>query len=192
MWGKRGQGLSTSAIVLMVLGVIVLVVLAVGFTIGFNKLAPWLSSNNVNTIVTTCSVACSIESTYDFCSLERTLRAADLPSGEDEVKGTCLAFSRTPYIKYGIGICSKVNCDTVGGIVHASLIEAQVKCVKSGNVLRYIDGNSIEQAYSCLSEDLAGSETGAMERCSQLSQEIIWFDGINSQSYICGTSDLNP
>ena len=114
MWGKRGQGLSTSAIVLMVLGVIILVVLAVGFTIGFNKLAPWLSSNNVNTIATSCSIACSTNNIYEFCSLERTLKADDLPSGVKEVIGTCNFFAdeeNSGFAKYDIRECPALEAD---------------------------------------------------------------------------------
>jgi len=107
MRNKRGQGLSTNAIVLMVLGLIILVVLAVGFTVGFEKLAPWLSSNNVDTVVSSCSVACSTDNVYKFCSLERTLKADDLPSGVKEVTGTCDEFanSLSGLAKYGIREC---------------------------------------------------------------------------------------
>jgi hypothetical protein len=109
MLSKRGQGLSTNAIVLMVLGVIILVVLVVGFTVGFEKIAPWLSSNNVDTIVTSCSVACSTNNIYEFCSLERTLKADDLPSGGKEVMGTCNDLANeevnSEYAKYGIQEC---------------------------------------------------------------------------------------
>ena len=122
MQGKRGQGLSTNAIVLMVLGVIILIVLIVGFTIGFSKLNPFLGSNNVNTVVTLCSTACSINNVYEFCSLERTLKADDLPSGDDgesrkEVIGTCNFFAdeeNSEFAKYGIQECpafaSEVAC----------------------------------------------------------------------------------
>ena len=109
MRSKRGQGLSTNAIVLMVLGVIILVVLAVGFTVGFGKIAPWLSSNNVDTVVTGCSIACSTDNIYEFCSLERSLKADDLPSGGKEVVGTCNNYAngkKNPkYAMYGIQEC---------------------------------------------------------------------------------------
>ena len=42
---KRGQGLSTNAIILIVLGVVVLVVLIGGFTIGWGQMAPWIKTN---------------------------------------------------------------------------------------------------------------------------------------------------
>lgn len=105
---KRGQGLSVNAIILIVLGIVILIVLIAGFTIGFNKFLPFLASNNVNTISTSCSVACSTGSVYEFCSLQRTLEAddiKDLPSGKDGV-GTCFVFGTdSDYAKYGIDEC---------------------------------------------------------------------------------------
>lgn len=79
---KRGQGLSTNAIILIVLGVIVLVILALGFIMGWDKIAPWIfSSNNVDTIAQQCSVACTTGSTYDYCTLPRELKFKDSISG---------------------------------------------------------------------------------------------------------------
>jgi len=118
---KRGQGLSTNAIVLIILGVVILVLLIAGFTIGFSKLNPFLGSNNVGTIVTSCSTACSTGSVYEFCSLQRTLKAddlGDLASGKNEVVGTCFDFSdvdslkhKTGYERYGIEKCSALSFD---------------------------------------------------------------------------------
>jgi len=111
----RGQGLSTNAIILIILGVIVLAVLAVGFALGWgtlkDKIAP---SNNVNSIVTGCQTACSTQSTYDFCSLQRTLKADGLPAGSDgkipkEVQGTCFKFSTdSSYDMYGVAECPEL------------------------------------------------------------------------------------
>ena len=118
MRSKRGQGLSTNAIVLMVLGVIILVVLAVGFTVGFGKIAPWLSSNNVKAVVTSCSIACSTDDTYEFCSLKRSLKADDLKdllaSGSGEVMGTCNDFvneENSEFAKYGIQECPALESE---------------------------------------------------------------------------------
>ena len=58
--------MSTTTIILLILGVIVLVVLILGFTIGWNKIVPWISSNNVNTIVTSCDAACATGDKYGF------------------------------------------------------------------------------------------------------------------------------
>jgi hypothetical protein len=111
MQNKRGQGLSTNAIILIVLGVIVLAVLVIGFIVGWEKIAPWMSKDNVGTIVTSCDVACSTNSVYDYCSKSRELKADDLPGNVKSIEGNCTFFSNTAgYGKYGIiacpGLCS--------------------------------------------------------------------------------------
>ena len=106
MENKRGQGLSTNAIILIILGIIVLVILILGFTIGWNRFLPFISSNNVENIKTACSIACSTNSIYDFCSQERVLKA-----GGEEVTATCfLLASNEDYAKYGIEDCPAVTC----------------------------------------------------------------------------------
>lgn len=116
MQNKRGQGLSTNAIILIILGVIVLVVLILGFTMGWDTIAPWIKKgNNVDGISRQCSVACTTQNSYDFCSKERTLKAPDLPeeNGEEikEKKGTCSFFAtEDDYSPYGIEDCSGL-CD---------------------------------------------------------------------------------
>jgi len=108
---KRGQGLSTNAIILIVLGVFVLAILILGFTIGWAKINPFLSTNNVNTIVTSCGVACETRSLYDFCTAPRELKADDLPGNVKSIKGNCTFFAtNTDYNKYGINDCSTITC----------------------------------------------------------------------------------
>jgi len=105
---KRGQSLNINAIILIILGAIVLVVLIVGFTMGWQSLAFWIPSNNVDQIATQCAVACSTQSTYDFCSQERTLRIEG-PEGEmQEVTGTCYTFLEE-YSDY-IDSCPQIEC----------------------------------------------------------------------------------
>jgi len=108
---SRGQGLSTNAIILIILGVIILVILILGFTLGWGTILPWIKSNNVDTIVKACEAACATNSQYDFCSLERELKSDDLPGGEKSVKNTCDFFSETQeYLKYGVEKCLSVVC----------------------------------------------------------------------------------
>ena len=103
---KRGQGLSVNAIILIVLGVFVLAILIIGFTLGWgtlkDKIAP---SNNVKTIVDSCSVACSISSQFDFCLAKR-----DLKVGDDSIKDVTCNYLAKNQTKYGIGICGSI-CD---------------------------------------------------------------------------------
>lgn len=111
MQNKRGQGLSTNAIILIILGVVILAILIIGFTMGWKTLAPWMSKNNVNTIVSQCKIGCSTNSVYDYCSKERTLRADDLPNNQKEVVGNCTFFSEViEYEKYGIKDCPTLLC----------------------------------------------------------------------------------
>jgi hypothetical protein len=109
MNNKRGQELSTNAIIMIIIGIIVLVVLILGFTMGWNKLLPFFSSNNVENIKTTCSTACATNNGYDYCSFVRTLKADDLPDGK--TTGNCTWFSTNPtYTKYGIEACPGLTC----------------------------------------------------------------------------------
>lgn len=110
---KRGQGLSTSSIILIILGVVVLAVLVLGFSVGWEKIAPWVSKgeDNVQTIVTSCELACSSQAVYDYCTKERELKADKLPGGEKSVMSTCYKFAtETGYENYGIDKCSAITC----------------------------------------------------------------------------------
>ncbi|GBE19808.1 hypothetical protein BMS3Abin17_00537 [archaeon BMS3Abin17] len=110
MNNKRGQGLSTNAIILIVLGVVVLVILIAGFTIGWSSISSYLSSNNVNTIVKACSTACSTDDVYGYCSIDRKLVDAE----KKEFTETCAEFSiNADYEKYGIQACSAIDCPSV-------------------------------------------------------------------------------
>ncbi|MFC1710556.1 hypothetical protein ACFLZJ_00120 [Nanoarchaeota archaeon] len=74
MLNKRGQGLSTSAIVLIILAVLVLIILVLGFTTGWNNILPWLKpSNNVQNVVDNCGIACSTGSVFDYCTVMREI-----------------------------------------------------------------------------------------------------------------------
>lgn len=119
MQNKRGQGLSTSTIVLIILGVVILSVLIVGFTIGWSKIVPWISSDNVDSIKTQCSVACSTQIPFDFCVKSRELKSSELPSGVKTATGTCYGFShednKLNYAKFGIETCPGIDCSTASG-----------------------------------------------------------------------------
>ncbi len=103
---RRGQGLQISTIILIVLGLAILILLMAGFFLGWQKVLPWLSSSNVDTIVNQCQAACATQDAYGFCNMERTLKASDLPEGKKEVTGNCTFFSTDAnYLKYGIEEC---------------------------------------------------------------------------------------
>ena len=107
MLNKRGQGLSTQAIILIILGVVVLVILIAGFTMGWANIAPWLSSENVGTIATSCETACSTNNVYAFCSKERELVDAE----KNKIKTTCYVFANDDNLnEYAIQKCSQIDC----------------------------------------------------------------------------------
>ena len=94
---RKAQEMSVGTVVLLILGIVILVVLILGFSTGWSKLLPWLSSNNVDAIKNACSVACATGSQYDYCTAERTIKA----EGKKEA-GTCEQFSNS---NYGIAKC---------------------------------------------------------------------------------------
>lgn len=105
-FNKRGQGLSVNAIILIVLGVFVLAVLIFGFTVGWQKILPFISTDNVDTLVTTCGIACSTNSQFSFCIDKR-----DLKAGDDSIKDVTCNYLAEEQKKYGIASCGSISCD---------------------------------------------------------------------------------
>lgn len=107
--GKKGQELSTNTIIIIILAVVVLVVLALGFSLGWNKIAPWLSTNNVDNIKTACAAACSSGSTYDFCTSPREVKDGT----NDKFTDTCNKLAndlKYDTRNYGIAKCPTITC----------------------------------------------------------------------------------
>ena len=112
---KRGQGLSVNAIVLIVLGVLILVFLIIGFTMGWNKILPWIKpSNNVKDVADACKLACSTGSVYNFCTKKMEVRldkeiADELGLSTPEIKDTCENLAAN-YPELGIESCPTITC----------------------------------------------------------------------------------
>ena len=115
-FNKRGQGLSVNAIILIVLGVVVLAVLILGFTLGWQKILPFVSTNNVNTLVTTCGIACSTNSQFDFCISKR-----DLKVGDDSIKDVTCNYLAEKQKKYGVDSCGSI-CDDTTRIIEGTSV----------------------------------------------------------------------
>jgi len=105
MVNKKAQGMSTSTIVLLILGLIILVVLILGFSMGWSRLAPWIDTNNIETIKTACSTACAVQSSYDYCTVKRTVNDGVL----DKFDSTCYTLVEE-HPEYGIEACTNVEC----------------------------------------------------------------------------------
>ncbi|OYT36212.1 hypothetical protein B6U91_01730 [Candidatus Pacearchaeota archaeon ex4484_71] len=109
MGDKRGQSMSTSTIILLILGLVVLVVLILGFMSGWKVFKGNIQPTNVDDIVESCQVACGLGKTYEFCSSTKVLRAND---DNLEVASSCAVFATVPeFSKYGISTCASVTCD---------------------------------------------------------------------------------
>src|SRR3989344_7864617 len=77
---RKGQGLSVNAIILIVLGLVVLVLLIIGFVFGFGQFKSVRDAflpTNTGIIVKACEVACSTNSQFDFCSQGSELKTED-------------------------------------------------------------------------------------------------------------------
>lgn len=101
MINKKAQGMSISTIILLILGLVILVVLILGFTMGWSKLLPWISTNNIDTIKTSCGTACSMTNQYDFCSVKRTVK----DGVNDKFEASCQDLAtKQVYLSRGYGI----------------------------------------------------------------------------------------
>jgi len=108
----KGQGLSVNAIILIILGLVVLVILILGFTMGWNRIFPFVSTNNVQNVVTACETACTTGSQYDYCTVQREVSDGTNPKIKD-ADTTCEKLaSGGKYATrgYGVGACSAISC----------------------------------------------------------------------------------
>lgn len=109
---KKAQGLSTNAIILIILGVVILVILILGFTLGWERIAPFIqSSNNVEQLAQSCSVACLTGAQVDFCSIPRELKIPSELETDEFVNGesyTCEVLSQG---NFGIDTCPDITCE---------------------------------------------------------------------------------
>lgn len=104
MENRRGQGLSITTIVIIILAIVVLVFLVYGFSVGWNNLFDRVENigggaENVASIVQACSLACSTNSQFDYCSVRREVTFGDDRDGTYNCKAL-----------EGMGV--GLNCDT--------------------------------------------------------------------------------
>jgi len=106
---KRGQSLSTGTIILLILGVIVLVVLAIGFIAGWDFFGDLFPSNNVDTVVDACRAQCIQDNSYGYCSQPRELKTDDT-----EYTASCYTYSvAEEFDIYGIEKCPTLDCTNI-------------------------------------------------------------------------------
>lgn len=139
---RKGQGLSVNAIILIVLGMVVLVLMILGFTLGWNNLKSKIggSSNNVDTLIRGCQSACDVQGSFDFCLSKRELKADG--TNLDDV--TCNYLSKNQ-IKYGIAACPSVSCDNVVLVTAVSDADLPNKCAggNAGKTVQALIANTL-------------------------------------------------
>lgn len=144
---KKGQELSTTTIILLILGLVILVVLIVGFSTGWTAFKKIILPTNVDTVVEECVSTCSLGNKFSFCSGERTLRV-----NEDklDVKTSCAVFeSASSFDKYNIEDCSAIECDLK---CEEIIINAKAgrKDIVSGKYDVSELANDLEQGQKCI------------------------------------------
>jgi len=104
---KKAQGLSVTTIILIVLGLIVLVLLILGFTLGWSNLRDFvIKPNNVDTIVQQCGIACNTDQKFAYCTESRELKTK-----EERLRDvTCFSLAEKKSV-YGISKCALIDCE---------------------------------------------------------------------------------
>ena len=114
MKDKRGAELTIGTLIIIILGIVVLVFLILGFTLGwenlFGKLTEWLGGgkSNIDDIAFGCNTACQSAQKFAFCDQERELKGAD---GKAIFTGsgiTCANLAESGL--FGINKCPALDC----------------------------------------------------------------------------------
>lgn len=143
---KRGQGLPISTIILLILGIVILVFLIIGFTIGWSTFSSYFSKNNVKDVVSNCEIACSINSQYDYCSAQR-----DLTSDTEKLKQVTCNFLNQQRPLYAISGCSSVQCMDFVLVSSTDPVMLDGACndpTNSGKLIYYLE-KGVLKTYEC-------------------------------------------
>ena len=136
MLNKRGQGLSINAIILIILGILVLIFIVIGFTVGWNKILPILGGGaNVADIQNQCSFACSSASTFDFCDSKRNVKVGadnELVGFGSSFDATCNELAELVQ-ELGIQGCPAVDCGSITPYSNKGFAEGV--CTKQGGAI---------------------------------------------------------
>src|SRR3990167_3529052 len=108
LMNKRGQGLSVNAIILIILGLVILVMMIIGFTIGWSGIKFFVSKDNSDTIVTACNVACSTNSQNSFCDAKREMTKDGVT-----LKDVTCNYLAKKQPKYKVESCGSISCDNL-------------------------------------------------------------------------------
>lgn len=131
MENKKAQGLSTNTIILIILGIVVLVVLILGFTVGWQNIAQWIApTNNVQSLVDKCSISCNTNQKFSYCFEKK-----DLKSEEENIMDTTCYVLAVQKSRYGIGTCPSIDCG-----IFETMDDALDSCSSEGEEVFYLEG----------------------------------------------------
>jgi hypothetical protein len=112
---KRGAELSIGTIIVIILGLVVLVFLIYGFSVGWGNLLTSVRNiggePNIASVVSACQIACSSNSEYDYCSVERDVKFGKGDPNENK-KYLC---SDLVSLSVGLSDCAIFSCDDGAG-----------------------------------------------------------------------------
>jgi len=134
---KRAQNISITTIILIIIGLVVLVLLILGFTMGWGRFKEWIvPSNNIQTIVDQCNIACSTGQKYNYCFEKKELKTKE--ETLDDVSCYSLAKKRPDY---GIKTCPAIDCGILDNV------DEEDVCLnkKAGEKVWYLDGVSLKE-----------------------------------------------
>ncbi len=112
MNNKKGQNMSLTTIILIVLGIAVLVFLIFGFSTGWSNLWGKVQGyigggSNIDTVISGCQLACTSGNKYDLCESNRTVKFGKQVEIGDEkvtsVRASCHELATMEKYK-GIGV----------------------------------------------------------------------------------------
>lgn len=141
MMNKKGQGLSVETVILIVIGVLVLIFLILGFTMGWSKIFPFINpSNNVKDIVDKCGYACQTDDKYNYCTARREVTTDEAVTMMDDknqpinfakkIVGSCYELNAVATL--GMPACLNVVCgNDKNPFVFSSRELARASCVSS-------------------------------------------------------------
>jgi hypothetical protein len=86
--------------------VLVLVIMIIVFSLRQSKISPG-DMKNIDSVKTSCSMACSSNNSFDYCSVLRLINDGDNPPFE----ATCYELSKNEdYARYEISVCPQIKC----------------------------------------------------------------------------------
>lgn len=113
---KKGAEMAIGTLVVIVLAILVLVLIAFGFATGWSNLFDKVrgffgGAVNVDSLKQACTVACTTQSTYEYCCVQKTINYKEEATGKVlSVPGNCTNTLITP-ANCNID-CTKVSCAT--------------------------------------------------------------------------------